>query len=581
MQQDKQQDIREADARFMREALSEARRAASLGEVPVGAVVARAGRVIARACNRRELDGDPSAHAEFSALVAAAHELGRWRLSDCTVYVTLEPCPMCAGLMVNARVGRCVFGAADAKAGALGSVLRLQDDSRLNHAFPVTAGVLADECSAVLRAFFAERRGGLAASLAGDHAHELARDEVPVPVVAESLPIAAAPPLRVAIAMDSFKCCASSSQVEAWVTEGVRRAEPEARVVCLPVADGGEGTVEAVLAARPGELRHVTARGPLGGERSAAYARFGTEALIESASAAGISLSPCTDEAACRASTAGVGDVVRAAIAGGAERIYLGLGGVCTNDGGAGFLQALGARLLDAAGVPIPPGLDGLAQLDFIDLGPAAHLLDGVELIGLTDVRAPLLGARGALAVFGPQKGLADPAAHHGTMVAYAQLLSRAFERSRRVGDASCRFRSLAGVPGAGAAGGLGAALLALGGALVSGADTVLDLVGFDDAVVQADLVITGEGHIDAQTAEGKAPVVVAARAKRSQKPVIALVGGCAEDLSVVYKQGIDLVLPVTREPMDRAQALEAAEARVNLACAGEAAVRAYRLRGR
>ena len=272
---------------------------------------------------------------------------------------------------------------------------------------------------------------------------------------------------------------------------------------------------------------------------------------------------------------------MRAAIAGGAERIYLGLGGVCANDGGAGFLQALGARLLDAAGVPIPPGLDGVAQLDFIDLGPAAHLLDGVELIGLTDVRAPLLGARGTLAVFGPQKGLADPAAHHGTMVAYAQLLSRAFERSRRAGDASRRFRSLAGVPGAGAAGGLGAALLALGGALVSGADTVLDLVGFDDAVVQADLVITGEGHIDAQTAEGKAPVVVAARAKRSQKPVIALVGGRAEDLSVVYKQGIDLVLPVTREPMDRAQALEAAEARVNLACAGEAAVRAYRLRGR
>ena len=123
--------ITEIDEKFMREALAEARAAAAVGEVPIGAVVVCAGEIVVRAHNRRELDQDPSAHAEFAALCAAARTLGRWRLSDCTVYVTLEPCCMCAGLMVNARVGRCVYGAADAKAGALGSLYDLNADSRL------------------------------------------------------------------------------------------------------------------------------------------------------------------------------------------------------------------------------------------------------------------------------------------------------------------------------------------------------------------------------------------------------------------------------------------------------------------
>ena len=151
--------ITEIDEKFMREALVEARAAAEVGEVPIGAVVVRAGEIVARAHNRRELDQDPSAHAEFAALCAAARSLGRWRLSDCTVYVTLEPCCMCAGLMVNARVGRCVYGAADAKAGALGSLYDLNADSRLNHRFNVHAGVLADECREVLSGYFSGLRG--------------------------------------------------------------------------------------------------------------------------------------------------------------------------------------------------------------------------------------------------------------------------------------------------------------------------------------------------------------------------------------------------------------------------------------
>lgn len=146
------------DEKYMRMALEEADQAAAEGEVPIGAVVVCDGKVVARAHNRRETDLDPSAHAEFSAMVAASQALGRWRLTGCTVYVTLEPCLMCAGLMVNARIDRCVYGAADPKGGALGTLFDVSHDSRLNHEFEVTAGVLADETADQLRQFFRARR---------------------------------------------------------------------------------------------------------------------------------------------------------------------------------------------------------------------------------------------------------------------------------------------------------------------------------------------------------------------------------------------------------------------------------------
>ena len=171
------------DEFYMRMALDEAYAAAREGEVPIGAVVvyeaahdpasdayispedpkgaweqAPPPRVLARAHNRRELDKDPSAHAEHLAMVAAARALGHWRLAGCTAYVTLEPCLMCAGLMVNARVDRCVYGAADPKGGAVGTLYDVSDDARLNHSFPVTAGVLEDECAQILRDFFRVRR---------------------------------------------------------------------------------------------------------------------------------------------------------------------------------------------------------------------------------------------------------------------------------------------------------------------------------------------------------------------------------------------------------------------------------------
>ncbi len=158
------------DEAYMRLAIEEAQRAALVGEVPIGAVIVyepidRATRrptalprVIARGHNLRESLRDPSAHAEFSAMLGASAALDAWRLADCTVYVTLEPCIMCAGLMHQARVSRCVFGAPDQKAGALGTLYSIHSDERLNHRFEVTSGVLQDECAALLRDFFTAKR---------------------------------------------------------------------------------------------------------------------------------------------------------------------------------------------------------------------------------------------------------------------------------------------------------------------------------------------------------------------------------------------------------------------------------------
>lgn len=146
------------DDEAMGEALAEARAALDHGDVPIGAVVLVGGAVVGRGRNERERRGDPTAHAEVQALRQAAEVLGRWRLDDATVVATLEPCPMCAGALVNARVARVVFGAADPKAGALGTLYNLGADPRLNHELEVVAGVRADEAAELLTAFFADRR---------------------------------------------------------------------------------------------------------------------------------------------------------------------------------------------------------------------------------------------------------------------------------------------------------------------------------------------------------------------------------------------------------------------------------------
>ena len=405
----------------------------------------------------------------------AARTLGRWRLTGCTVYVTLEPCCMCAGLMVNARIDRCVFGAPYPKGGATGSLFRLHADARLNHAFAVTLpvcwGMSAPPCCASSSA--------MSAGAARSRAIGRRTRRPPAPAVPRETSAASAP--SVLLAVDSFKGSATSGEAEKWISAGIRRACPDASIVRLPFADGGEGTLDALAATLGGEMRACLVPGPLGDEVAARYlvADVGgvSTAVIELAQAAGICLSPCTHDAAMAASTLGVGCLVRDAVARGARRCCFALGGSATTDGGAGMLQALGARLLDEDGCEVPSGLAGLERLASIDLAPALEALSGCGLVVLSDVDNPLAGRRGSVRIFAPQKGLGagmSAAEREETleradawMVRYGRLLDEARARAVSGSEELCggadgappparrsrAFRSVIGVPGAGAAG--------------------------------------------------------------------------------------------------------------------------------
>lgn len=374
--------------------------------------------------------------------------------------------------------------------------------------------------------------------------------------------------LSVLIASDSFKGSATSREVGELIEKGIRRVVADAQVKRYSIADGGEGTVDAIVSALDGEVRTVKVTGPIGDPVDARYGMVGDHtAVIEMAEASGITLIDQNSANARRASTFGVGEVILDAISHGAKRVLMGLGGSATSDGGSGMAKALGVRFLDVYGDDVPCGLTGLEHLAKIDLSGMDPKVKDVEFIALTDVSNPLIGPDGAVYVYGPQKGIEYNELEEldGWMRNYAQILERTFERD------------IASVPGVGAAGGLGAALVAFCGARIApGIEYVLDAIKLEDAMEGVDLVITGEGRMDSQSAFGKAPVGVAKRAKKLGIPVIAVVGSRADDLGTIYDVGIDLVVPTVISP----STLEECIARTKLALpiAGESCARAYLL---
>ena len=374
--------------------------------------------------------------------------------------------------------------------------------------------------------------------------------------------------LSVLIASDSFKGSVSSMGVADLLEQGIRRVAPDCAVRKFAIADGGEGTVEAIVSATQGQIREVEVSGPLGDTVTAHYGFIGEDtAILEMAEASGITLIEQNSDNARRASTWGVGQVILDAVDHGARRIFIGLGGSATSDGGAGMAKALGVRFLNAEGEEIPCGLVGLSELASIDTSGMTDRLKDIEVIALTDVTNPLTGPDGAVYVFGPQKGIPadDVARLDGWMARYAEILNAT------VG------RAVDAVPGSGAAGGLGAALVAFCGARIQrGIETLLDIIGLEEALEGVDLVITGEGRMDSQSAYGKAPVGVAKRAKRHGIPVVAVVGGRADDLGDVYDAGIDLVLSIATGPITLAESIARADVLVPIA--GENAIRALLL---
>jgi glycerate 2-kinase len=355
---------------------------------------------------------------------------------------------------------------------------------------------------------------------------------------------------RVLIAADKFKGSLTAVEVAQHVTAGLLRVRPGLDVEALPVADGGDGTVAAAVAGGF-TRREVRVTGPLGTPVTAAYALRGETAVVEMAEASGLQLLPPGTFAPLTATTYGTGEVLLAAVAAGARSIVLGVGGSATTDGGAGMLAALGARFTDAAGAPVGPGGGPLRDLAAADLTGLDPRLADVGIVLASDVDNPLTGPKGAAAVYGPQKGAsaADVAALDAGLGRLADMLAQT--------PLGPRAAELAQSPGAGAAGGIGyGALVGLGAAFRPGIEVLLEVLGFAPALERADLVITGEGSLDAQTLHGKAPAGVAAAARRAGKPVVAVCGRLAIDEGAVRAAGIDAVYPLTALEPDPARCM-------------------------
>ena len=320
---------------------------------------------------------------------------------------------------------------------------------------------------------------------------------------------------RVLLAPDKFKGSLTAAEVARWVAAGITSVRPDVEIVSVPVADGGDGTLAVALEA--GFVRHpVTADGPTGERVDTAFGRRGTEAVIELAEISGLAQLPNGVPAALTASSRGTGELLHAALDAGCTRLVLGIGGSACTDGGAGLVQALGARILDADGAEIGSGGAALPSARALDLTGLHPGLTTADVVVACDVDNPLAGPRGAAAVYGPQKGASpdDVARLDAALGGWADLVATTTGADHRDD------------PGAGAAGGVGfGAIAVLGATLAPGVDLVLHLTGFHDALVGADLVVTGEGSLDEQTLHGKAPAGVAAAARAAGIPVVAVAG--------------------------------------------------------
>lgn len=359
--------------------------------------------------------------------------------------------------------------------------------------------------------------------------------------------------MKIVVAPNAFKGSLTASQAAAAIARGVRVALPDAEIVEVPVADGGDGTVEALVSANRGEYHSVEVLGPLGDAVTAQYGLIDSKqtGVVEMATASGLTLIPSERRDPRRTSTYGFGQLLDAVRRAGVSRVIAGIGGSATNDGGAGMAQALGYRLLDTQGRDLEPGGAALARLERIDPSAFDRGWGSVKVKVACDVTNPLTGPRGASAVYGPQKG-ADEEMVRDLDAALGRL-AVVIERDlgKRVADA----------PGAGAAGGAGAGLLAfLDAELVPGAPLVVDATGFDAKLAGAHLVITGEGQVDEQTAYGKAPGEVAKRAKAAGVPVVLLAGSKGPGWEALNQLGVSSVLTLTEEGEDLQQAIRDAD---------------------
>lgn len=377
-------------------------------------------------------------------------------------------------------------------------------------------------------------------------------------------------PFRIVVAPDSYKGSLTAAEVCEALETGLRRACRDIEVVRVPMADGGEGTVQSLVDATGGRIVNVRATGPLGDPVDAFYGVLGdgATAVIEMAAASGLPLAPPERRNPLIATTRGTGELIAAAFAGGCRKFIIGIGGSATNDGGAGMAQALGARLVDADGRDVGPGGAALARVASVDLSGIPQELRACEFVVACDVDNPLTGPRGASAVYGPQKGATPEMvqALDSALSAYAEAVARAL---------GADVAALRDAPGAGAAGGLGFGLMAfLGAQLRRGVEIVVDAVGLKGRLKGADLVITGEGRTDFQTLFGKTPMGVANAAAEQGIPVVIISGSISGDARGLYGYGIGALVSIVRGPMSLDDAI--ARGRELVADAAETVLRMF-----
>lgn len=385
--------------------------------------------------------------------------------------------------------------------------------------------------------------------------------------------------MKVVAAIDSFKGSMTSMEAGRAAREGILAAHPDAEVVIRPLADGGEGTTDALIEGLGGERIDLTVTGPLGdpvtcyygylsstentgkknvGKDTATGGMGSGTAIMEMAAAAGITLTDVRDPLS--ATTFGVGEMILDAIDRDCRDFIIGIGGSATNDGGIGMLKALGFRFMDPDGNDPGEGGQALEKVASIDISGRDPRLDECRFRVACDVTNPLCGENGATYIYGPQKGVTDD---------MKESLDQAMEHYASVA-ADTLGQDHAEAPGAGAAGGLGFALLSfLDAELTPGIRLILDAVGLEEELKDADVVITGEGRLDHQTAMGKAPVGVAELAKKYGATVIAFAGSVTPDAGACNLAGIDAFFPIVRGVTTLEEAMDSENAKANMrACA-------------
>lgn len=364
--------------------------------------------------------------------------------------------------------------------------------------------------------------------------------------------------MKVVIAIDSLKGSLSSMEAGTAIKDGILAAKPDAEVIVKPLADGGEGTTDALIEGMNGERIDLTVTGPMHTPVDAyyGYLKDTNTAVMEMASAAGITLVPDSEKNPLLATSYGVGEMINDAIQRGCRNFIIGIGGSVTNDGGIGMLKALGVRFLDENGEDAGEGGQALAKVARIDVSGMNPLLKECHIQVACDVNNPLCGENGSTYVYGPQKGVTED---------MKKTLDEAMAHFSRVTSETLE-NDYMNTPGAGAAGGLGYAFLAYtGAALTPGIELILDAVGLEEELSGADVVVTGEGRLDFQTAMGKAPVGVARLAKKYNAKVIAFAGSVTKEATACNKEGIDAFFPILRSVCTLAEAMDPVAARNNM----------------